>query len=384
MTNPSRFRLREERGQALVIMTVSLAALLAMTALIIDGGNAMAQHRGTQNASDAAALAGATVMVENMGGQPRSDGDVLVAVQAAFWANDTDFGSAQYVDYDRNVIGTVGQGGAIPSSAGGVQAQGERTFDTYVAGIVGMQSADVAADATALAGALTGVCPASEGCGVAPVTFSIPVRVCDGTNRPMEVGLHWPLASYEDAMSGNTATMSTVPLCTTGPGGVGWLDMKAVGCDQGTLADWIREPCNESFDIPTWFNVKPGVNDNVEGPLNAAYKGKVMLLPLFDATCKEPPSSGQPQDCTDPGKGANLWYHVPKFAAFVLHHAYIQGDNRAACQSPPGLPLGGGNGSTACLKGWFVRWITMGPVGRPEPCVGARCADSVFGVQLVR
>ncbi|CAN5759174.1 hypothetical protein BH24CHL6_BH24CHL6_12700 [soil metagenome] len=374
-----------QSGQALVILTLSVAALLAMTGLIVDGGSAMAGQRSTQNASDAAALAGSTVMVENMSGAVRTNADVYAAISAAFAANDTDFDNAEYVDYNNNVVGTVGQSGSIPGGAAGVRAHGARNIPTHLSGIVGIPSMDVAAQATALAGATTGVCSAVEGCAISPVTFSIPIRVCDGTNRSLILGEHWPLTDLATAESGNAAAMSIVPLCTNGPGGVGWLDLAELGCPGTTLESWISNPCNVSLDLPTWLKTKSGNMNNVESALNKAYKGKVMLIPLFDSTCKTPPDSGQPQDCTDPGQGSNLWYHIPKFAAFYLYEAYIQGKDGPACNSAPGLPKGGGNGATSCLKGWFINFITVGPVGPPQPCVTTEgCVDTVFSVQLVR
>jgi hypothetical protein len=38
-----------------------------------------------------------------------------------------------------------------------------------------------------------------------------------------------------------------------------------------------------------------------------------------------------------------------------------------------------GNGSSSCLAGWFVRYITSGPVGS-GPITGA----SAIGIQLIR
>jgi len=374
-----------ERGQALIILTMAVAGVMAMGALIVDGGNAMAHQRATQNASDAASLAGATTLVENMSGAARTDADVLNAVTASFAANNTTFDSAEYVDYAGNVVGQVGAGGSIPSSAGGVRAHGMRNFPTYLSGIIGLGSATTAAQATALGGSMAGGCAAVEGCAISPVTYSIPIRVCDGTNRPLRLGEHWPLTDLATAESGDTSTMSIVPLCTNGPGGVGWLDLAALGCPGTNLEDWVTTPCNKSFDIPVWLKTKSGNMNSVDAALNSTYKGKIMLIPLFDSTCKAVPSSGQPQDCTDPGQGDNLWYHIPKFAAFYLHSSYVSGNNATACNSLPGQPAGGGNGSTTCLKGWFVNFITVGPVGPPQPCVSAEgCVDTVFSVQLVR
>lgn len=52
-----------ERGQALVIILVSLIGLLGVTALAVDGGNAYAERRAVQNAADAAVLSGALARI---------------------------------------------------------------------------------------------------------------------------------------------------------------------------------------------------------------------------------------------------------------------------------------------------------------------------------
>ena len=58
--------------------------------MVIDGGNAMAQQRGTQNAADSAALAGALVIAQKFGGQNKGDSDVVNAMNNAFSQNAID------------------------------------------------------------------------------------------------------------------------------------------------------------------------------------------------------------------------------------------------------------------------------------------------------
>src|SRR5438093_3781369 len=114
----NRIRRRDrERGQALAIMAIAMAAVLAGTAMVIDGGNAMAQQRGTQNATDAAALAGSTVIAQKMGGATRTDSNVVSAMSTAFSADASTMTTSYYIDFNKNVVGTVGRGGSIPSSA---------------------------------------------------------------------------------------------------------------------------------------------------------------------------------------------------------------------------------------------------------------------------
>jgi hypothetical protein len=343
----------------------------------------MNQHRNTQNATDAAALAGAVVIVEKLGGATRMDADVVNAMEEAIDGNGTDLQTSYYVDFDQNVIGTVGRGGPIPSNAWGVRAHGARSFDTLLASIAGIDSWSSGAQATALGGALRGVCSALDGCGVMPVTFSIPITTCDGTNRPLRIGVDWPIVSLDTALADSDGDyMSIVPLCKNGPGGVGWLDLEC----GGTLNDQILHPCNGPFDIPVWLHTNPGNVNSVESALNT-YRGEMLLVPMFDATCRDVPSSGLPADCTDPGNGNNLYYHIPRFAYFLLHEAHVQGGNSDECNSEPGQPLAGGNGGTSCMKGWFIRYVMHGRVGAFEPCDGTRpdCFEEpLLGVQLIK
>src|SRR4051794_33970862 len=56
------------RGQVLVIFVGGFLGIIAMTAVVVDGGNAMAQQRGTQNGADAAAQAGTVVLAQRLMG----------------------------------------------------------------------------------------------------------------------------------------------------------------------------------------------------------------------------------------------------------------------------------------------------------------------------
>ena len=370
-----------QRGQVIIIVALAMIGLLGMLAFVVDGGNAWAQRRATQNATDSAALAGATVMVQNLAGVSKTDQDVLTAINAKMTSNVATLDRADYVDWSNAVVRAVtNTTTAIPSNAAGVAVHGSRTFSTYVAGVAGIGTLGTGADATAVAGTLKGVCPADAGCAILPVTFSINISDCT-SNGNITIGSSvWPLVSIPTATAdkGIGKYEAIVPLCKVGPGGVGWLDF---GCP-GNLSQQITNPCNASFDIPTWLHTSPGNPNSVETEMNT-YRDKVILIPLFDGTCRSVPTSGLLPDCTDPGNGNNLYYHIPKFAGFLLDQAYIQGNNGPACNSAPGItvtPPAGGNGGTGCLKGWFVRYVTQGPVGAYNP---AQDAAAALGVQLI-
>ncbi len=61
---PKRVKRRDESGQTLIMFALGLAVLLGMAAMTIDVGLAYVARRDMQNAADAAALAGADVMLE--------------------------------------------------------------------------------------------------------------------------------------------------------------------------------------------------------------------------------------------------------------------------------------------------------------------------------
>jgi Flp pilus assembly protein TadG len=74
-----------ESGQAIVLLAISIVVLLGFTALAVDGGMVFADRRATQNAADAAALAGA---LQKSNG--RSDAEVRLAAENSLRSNGYD------------------------------------------------------------------------------------------------------------------------------------------------------------------------------------------------------------------------------------------------------------------------------------------------------
>ncbi len=380
----------DERGQILVIVAVGILAMVAMVGLIIDGGYAWGQQRKTQNGADSMAQSGATVIAQGLAGAPKTDGDVGCAVAKAATDNGITGTTASYTDVTGTflspsvAVGTCGSAGAIPVAAAGVKAVADRQFDTLVMKVVGVSRLTSSAAATAVAGTLKATCPASQGCGILPVTFPRLAVTCDGTNRQIQIGTSdWPLV---DPATANASNEVIVPLCTTGPGSVGWLDY---GCG-GNLSSTITNPCNISIEIPSWIQTSTGNPNNVESEVNT-YAGpqltvpddSIVMIPINDNTCRTNPGNSNPT-CpggNGSGNGNNFYYHIPYFAGFMIDRAYIQGNNTATCNNPPGGPVSGGNGATGCFKGWFIRYVTQGPVG--SGATGPQ-DPAAIGVQLIR
>jgi hypothetical protein len=132
-----------EDGQTLVYVALAMVALLAFVALAVDGGHVYAERRRMQNAADAGALAGAYEICFGSTGRVVSTAtDYAVNRNGAQSANVT-----QPAAYQVNVVAN-------------------ETTNTFFAGVIGLNTVDITAEATAACGA------ANSACGLWPIAFN--------------------------------------------------------------------------------------------------------------------------------------------------------------------------------------------------------------------
>jgi len=395
-----------ERGQMLVLMAGGLIAFLVMTALIVDGGNAWAQQRQTQNGTDAAAQAGATVLAQKLGNDPTTQGAAAAAWDAATLAAVNNIASANKNDppvaYYTDICGvllkrdgskatavgdaaTVGDGfptsvamtpdcpNGIVGPVAGVEVHDSKVFRTWFAGAVGIENLTAGALATAVTGFVQSCQSSDEGCAVLPVNIPVWFSVCNGHDLAQNtVGIEWPM---------NETVV--LPLCFNSPGNIGWIDFTPPAGGADEVKDCILTPCNPAIPLPSWQYITQTGTDHsspVETALNS-WAGQVVLFPMFDHTCgDDQPDQSLADDvdqsfgcaALDDAHGQNLWYRIPRFAAFKLQAAYTNGNNLSSCQ----------NQSKQCLVGQFVHFIVSGTVG---PGSGGGTTDtSTIGVQLIK
>ena len=345
---------RGERGQVLVIVAVGMLVFIAMVGVVIDGGYAWGQQRDTQNAADASSEAGALLLAHNLSYKhatppqtpPNGNAEVRTAVLTTAATYGVTVKEAWYTDYFGARVGgapLVGPsqlaGGAAPSDAEGVQVVAEKTFDTFIAQIVGMPEFRAETDATAVSGYISSI-----GAGnVIPVTLPINVTTCTNTNNPDTDGSEWPVGQLQ-----------VFPLCSSGPGNVGWLDWTPPGGGTSELADAIENPNNPAMTIPDWYYIASTGNPSSPSQITAALNKYVpgtteVIIPLFDATCESEPPSALANACdSGPGHGQNQWYHLGGWIALDLEWVDLNG-GRSVC--------GSGNGATGCFAG-YLRQIT--------------------------
>jgi hypothetical protein len=405
-----RRNLGSEAGQTVLVAALAMVPLLIMVGLIVDGGFALANQRRNQNAVDAAANAGAVLLMENLpfglNGQPQPRTDTAVESAVVTTATTNGVDPATVVAYYTDIEGTrldplveVGSLGAVPppTAAFGVEAEGSMTFGTFFASIAGFANLSTAARATAVTGTAPGICSATDDCGFIPLTFPTSLTSCDGTNHQL-----WGSGgAYTTTTNLVAATEVIIPLCSTEPGSVGWLDILpnqslCPGNGAAYLACYINNPNNPELDLPIWVDAQTGNTNSVQvqdalnlltGPTVGVYEpglDKIVTIPLYDCVDNNIPQVHPGPPCPNPpvtSVGTNTSYRIVALGAMALDKAYIQANN-PECNQAPGSPFAGGNGSTGCIKGWLTQVSGPGEVGPPPPPGGV--VGSQFRVQLIK
>ena len=193
---------RAESGQILVIFTLSIVVVLAMTGLALDAGSTFTQRREQQNAADLAALAAANHYLIN------NDEPAAIALAETI-ATDNGF---------TNGVGDATVDVSIDTSNGVLVtvAVGDQHHNAFL-GVVGMPKWGVATSALAQAGF------PDTAYGVSPFVFSIGAFDDDGT----------PL--YQTS----TSFGETNDDAPTGPLDFAWTNFGTGNVDSSEVADII-------------------------------------------------------------------------------------------------------------------------------------------------
>ena len=377
-----------EQGQVMVIMALAIVAMVAIVGLVIDAGYAWGQQRDSQNAADAAAEAGATQMAENLpflaegAPLPNQNSEVAAAVVGIATATDVQIDEAWYTDFDGDRVGAgpligpsaLPAGDDPPVDADGVEVTTSKTFNTFIAGVVGMPTMTTQTRGTAVSGYV----PAFSQ-NVLPVAFPLTITTCTNNNNVLEdpLGQQWrPDLDY------------LIPLCSSSPGNVGWLDWDpppnpdTSECDQGNgnpeLECAILTPDNPEITTPDWYYVASTGNISVsyieDALMTYAAGDQVVIIPIFDASCQDEPLGTATADCTSgPGTGQQQWYHLRGWAGFDIEWVDLNG-GPSTC--------GSGNGATGCFKGQF-RYFGGLPSGTLSEATGNETVLDPVGVLLI-
>jgi hypothetical protein len=308
----------EPRGQVIVLFGLVLFLIVFAAGLVVDGGMGLAQRREAQNASDFAALAGARIIAQRMGGDTvnGTDANVQAAMTNAVIANDgaaLTFGAPdgpRYIADDGSLLGYVGSG--LPTNAIGVTVETRRTWQPFFAQMFGIDEWETGASATARGGFYSGGPPPGSlfPAGIA-LSFFQTYPFCTG---PISTDPTDPC--YPQKLTPGNLNV---------PGGFGWLKF---GCDGYGLGQ--EPPANAGGcqnNIP-FLNVEIGPPSNSFGCCEQV--GQPGSLDQIGSL----PGNKVSADCDyyidneitvfvpiwdiAGGTGSNAWYHIVGFAGFQI------------------------------------------------------------------
>jgi Flp pilus assembly protein TadG len=256
-------RLREERGQAVLITVFFLTVLLGAAMLTTDVGDWYREQRQAQATADAAALAGAQAL-------PADPSQAMSLAQQYADSNGGGVAAADITfrsDFEPNDT---------------VQVHVKRTAPGFFAKIFSVASVDVSANAAARAGV------PEEVNGAAPIVVN--------KLHPLLSGPGCPCFHVE----------TTLPLAKDGaPGAFGLVNLDP-NANNGVpnLDDWIQNGYEGYLGLGN-YDSDPGAkfsSDDIRAALDARL-GTELLFPVYD---------------TLTGSGSNAQYHVIGWVAFHL------------------------------------------------------------------
>jgi len=329
--------LKSEQGQSIVIIAAALIALLALAGLAIDGGNLFLQRRNTQNAADAAALAGTRVLAQAICNDPNATDEAIAATVDHYaqlnGIQDLSGLTATYTDINEAELGPVG-GGSVPQGATGILVDIDNTVPSYFIQVIGIEEVDVAAAALAMTG------PLIAGGGVRPI--GIPSGMLGGmetgdgftinfgncTANPDECIVAWTGGQIQHRGWLNLAyvwnrTEYTGP-CHNDDGDdqcdeegyedFDWPRALDPSADAAVLKEWMANGWNgPPLYVDDYIHAKPGKDSSVIGE---AAVGEIFILPVFD----EVPyyEDIDPAKAPNAAQGGDFYYHIVGFMAFKV------------------------------------------------------------------
>lgn len=404
---------QQPRGQILVLVAIMLIGMLAMLALVLDGGNAYLQRRQAQNAADAAALAGARTYCLT---QDRAQAE---AVARTYAITNNGATAASVTFPSTNTVNVVA----------------EITFDTYFAHLIGRDQIVASAEAASgcFAGVSAHVLPIAWACHRPAITSTVSLDcIADVITfdqarlqalNPRAPTLAEPYPIYPELyiiMDSSSLPNDVDDICMTttisgtvsghlncdvdgdgdsdliANGDRSWLDLDGLGGGASDLSAWVDGSQQVSIDNHTWLGGQTGAIASVYQTVGN-FAGSVFSVPVFDDICdQEPAQTGacdntqnfytgiiedrvHTEDTIIHTNGTGYYYHVIGFASFYVtcvqetpgRSTRVTASGIATLNSDcPGYAaarhIGSISNSTKTIEGYFVSGIMPDMVVDPS------------------
>jgi hypothetical protein len=382
---------KSKNGQSIVFIAIAFLGLVAVAALIIDGGSIYLNRRNAQTAADAAALAGAREKCINKGS--------LSSIQSVVNQYAVTLNHATSVD------------SVTIDSNGYVVVQTSITTPAFFSGVFGSQTDSVTATAAAgcfAPATISNLLPISWTCQPpvggstsACVIHSIPWSIFknqiapsyknrlsnkgdlvldngDGVNyQTYTDGVGSKMAYIVADSNGFNLTTDCLPPIGTGTincdfngdgipdvdGGAnrGFLYFDGTGAND--LKTIILNGFPGSINVPQWFPGTNGVQATVYDAASSISFNLVMV-PVFNAICSNTNQTALPTDCPavyqtgdliKAGTGSQQnYYRVAGFAPFVITCVSKTSGKNNACPAKTYAGFTGKYANTSTIEGYFV------------------------------
>jgi len=387
-----------EKGQSLITVLIMMVVMVAMLALILDGGSAYLHRRQAQNAADAGALAGIT---ELCGSSPDSNAAYNLAWEYAVTRNGSE------PDNTKTII-------TFPTTPEiDIQVEAQVDFPIFFARIF--------SDDTELPAAAVAVAECSNvtvGEGLLPLAF--PCEEITPENEPfsdsLDCGVKYGDPSKNDGEFVNPGEYNWDKMvivmdsdsasnmcydeeenpdgeldCDIDGDGISdiydvdnraWLNLNGGTIETDELIKWITEDYSDVDINPyTWVGGRPGVNADIYAAVMTR-EGDNVLIPIIDSFCEkglpneECPlkfNEGNPNPpdtiIETEGTPGHLYYRIIGWGLFHVSCVYYDGDinglepERCPFRLEPienggaGLPK---NLSNKTIEGYFVSGAHQG------------------------
>jgi Flp pilus assembly protein TadG len=269
-------RLKNDCGQAFVVMALSLAMAIGMAALALDVGHWFRDKRRLQGTADAAALAGAQML-------PNSASNAQSTALSYANTNGGNVAAANIVVSSRYMTNDT------------ITVDGLRTDSGVFSGILGVANVNITAHAKARVG------PPAQALHVAPMVVNCGHPLIQNCNNNHTPQFNVPTHLDFGAMGA--------------PGAFGMLNLDGGNGTVGAKeeGDWILKGFDKYLPLGK-YRSDPGAkfnSSNVQSALQARV-GTVLLFPVFD---------------TLNGNGQNAQYNVIGWIGFYLTGFNVHGNS---------------------------------------------------------
>lgn len=390
-----------EIGQVLPLIILMLVAIVSMVALILDGGDVMANRRAAQAAADAGALAGSQRACSGFG-DAKTVAEAYATKNGATSATATVVGTSVTVDvWVEN-----------PSFFGNIFGQDTLTASaTASAGCYGVSGKSVVP--------LAWRCLPPDGIGPYDPDFGCKMQTLSWTDelKPLLAGQTVEISNFlgthvsDYYMSGTNiidSYGSTQPpeqiyivitedkICFEDSGdpddimcdidGDGKRDIKTGGdrgwlyltADTSNISDWVDDGPHPNINLEphVWLSGKSGVETDVYIKMvNSGFEGAVVLIPIYNVLCENSPledpaciaaAHASPPwplftglDDFSEMKNQSPYYHVVAFAPFYVSCVDKQGDcpgYQYAVSMDPNL-----DNKSPVIEGYFISDFDVQP-----------------------